>query len=341
MPKLRVGMQGRYFLLGNIGNNISLDWAEADYKQNDYFGFRFGKVKTPIGLFNEIQDIDPAYNFALLPQSVYDILSRTTWLTHLGGVAYGSARIGSTKQKLEYRIWGGQQVELPNDPNIMLGLEGTGISLPNGWTGPMLGAALHYKPTPSFMIGASNTFFRTTWSAQAKWQLPSSITLPGGTVLPAGTILQGTNGTPPSQLPYYFAKYEKDKVMVAYEYMRNQYLSFYIWPTEPLLNSSFRADQRSWYAMGTYKVTGKLTAGLYDSQSIDHQQPLSVSGSPNYARYSKDWTVNARYDFNSYIYAKFDEHFISGTELDYDTALNPNGIEPTTKLMILKIGVTF
>jgi len=51
-PKLHVGVQARYFLLGNFGDAITLDWAAADYKFNDKFGVRFGKVKTPSGLFN-------------------------------------------------------------------------------------------------------------------------------------------------------------------------------------------------------------------------------------------------------------------------------------------------
>jgi hypothetical protein len=38
-PKLRVGAQVRYFLMGDsFGNAITLDWASADYKVNDKFG---------------------------------------------------------------------------------------------------------------------------------------------------------------------------------------------------------------------------------------------------------------------------------------------------------------
>ena len=75
-PKLRVAVQARYFLLADSGNAIVLDWAAADYKFNDRLGVRFGKVKTPWGLFNETQDIDPSYIWALLPQSVCCVLPR-------------------------------------------------------------------------------------------------------------------------------------------------------------------------------------------------------------------------------------------------------------------------
>ena len=40
--KLRIAVQARYFLLGNYGNAITLDYAMADYKVNDRFGIRFG-----------------------------------------------------------------------------------------------------------------------------------------------------------------------------------------------------------------------------------------------------------------------------------------------------------
>src|ERR1700678_4513045 len=43
-PKLRIAAQGHYLLLGNYGNNITLDWGLLDYKFNDKLGMRFGKV---------------------------------------------------------------------------------------------------------------------------------------------------------------------------------------------------------------------------------------------------------------------------------------------------------
>src|SRR5580698_8652432 len=92
-PRLRVGVQARYYLLGDSGNTMVLDWAAADYKVNERFGVRFGKVKTPWGLFNETQDIDPSYMWALLPQSIYDITTRNADLAHYGAVVYGTFKL--------------------------------------------------------------------------------------------------------------------------------------------------------------------------------------------------------------------------------------------------------
>ena len=70
--KFRIGAQVYDRKLGELGDwHPSLDWAVADYKVNNWLGFRGGKVKTTLGLYNDTQDLDFLHTFALLPQSVY------------------------------------------------------------------------------------------------------------------------------------------------------------------------------------------------------------------------------------------------------------------------------
>ncbi len=193
IPKLRIGVQGRYFLLGNFGNAITLDWASADYKVDDRFGVRFGKVKTPSGLYNEIQDIDPSYLWALLPQGVYPIGSRNSLLAHYGGVVYGTVKLGEKLGKLEYRAWGGERV-LGTDDGYFVVQKESGLDLPNGLNGITLGGALRWKtPIPGLMIGASDL-------KDAKWS--SVITAGGG-------ALQGKEIINPLNTQSFFARYEK------------------------------------------------------------------------------------------------------------------------------------
>lgn len=313
-PKLRVGVQARYFLLGNYGNTITLDWANADYKVNDMFGVRFGKVKTPSGLFNEIQDIDPSYLWSLLPQSVYPIGSRNSVLSHYGGVVYGTVKIGQLG-KVEYRGWGGERV-LGADDGYFISQKESGENLTNGLSGVIFGAALHWEtPVDGLMIGVSD-------NKQEHW---------------SGAMTDGPYSGPetldPMNIPSYFARYAKDKIMVAGEWTRLPVSGDVALAGLP--DSPFRLDWRSWYGMASYKLTDKLTAGVYDSQEVDHQAVLGP------ARYSKDWTVSARYDFNEYLYAKAEEHIIDGTLINYDTAMNPGGLKPNTRMSILKVGVSF
>jgi hypothetical protein len=86
--------------------------------------------------------------------------------------------------------------------------------------------------------------------------------------------------------------------------------------------------------MGTYKATGKLSAGVYDSQFFDKEAPLSAD------RFAKDWTASARYDISPSIYLKADEHYINGSALSLDSLRNPNP-EPWYWLTAMKIGVVF
>jgi hypothetical protein len=329
VPKLRIGVQGRYFLLGNLGNSITLDWAAADYKANDKFGVRFGKVKTPSGLFNDVQDIDPSYIWALLPQSIYPLMSRNSLLAHYGGVVYGTFKLGASGGKLEYRGWGGERV-LPGTDGYFLDQTEEGISLPNGIGGVTTGAAVHWKtPLKGLMLGASD-YRDNPWSASINFTVSvQGISVP----------FPGTESLAKFNSPSFFAKYEKDKWMLAAEQSRL--------PVSGLINvpgvmaDPFRIDQRGWYAMASYKVTDKLTAGVYDTQLFDHQSGLGQG------RYLKDWAINGHYDFSQFLYAKVEQHFYQGTLVGYDQDMNPptaslpTGLQTNTHLTVMKIGVSF
>src|SRR3984885_4989765 len=202
IPKLRIAVQARYYLLGNFGDAIILDWAAGDYKVDDRFGVRFGKVKTPSGLFNDIQDIDPSYIWSLLPQSIYPISSRNSILAHYGGVVYGTLSEGGKLGKLEYRGWGGER-QIATEDGYTLAQTEAGVLEPNGIGGATYGAAVHWRtPLRGLMIGASD-------GKQPMWS--SQISTGNG-------ALTGTEFVGPFNEPNYFAHYEKNKVMVAAEY---------------------------------------------------------------------------------------------------------------------------
>ena len=316
IPKLRVGVQARYFLLGNFGNQITLDWASADYKFNDLFGVRFGKVKIPSGLFNEIQDIDPSYQWALLPQSVYPLAGRNSLLAQYGGVAYGTIKLSQNFGKLEYRGWAGEQV-IASDDGYWVALRESGKVLPNGLSGPEIGAAVHWRtPLSGLMVGASD-IKRAAWSSK----------FTNGSIVGSMDVRPFNNWST-------FGVYEENNVMIAGEYVRMYPHITMNFPGEATV---LPRNKKQWYGMASYKVTSKLTAGIYDSQQINKALPLSAGA----ARFSKDWAVSGRYDFNQYLYAKAEQHFIDGTDIIFDADLNPGGLKPKTKLTILKVGVSF
>lgn len=312
-PKLRIGVQARYYLLGDYGDQIVLDWAQLDYKLNEHIGFRAGDVKTPLGLLNETQDIDPAHLWVLLPQSIYPLASRNSYLDHYGGVVYGSIPLSESLGKLEYRGFGGQRKVGPTDPSFDV-MHSRGIDLPNGLIGSIFGGTLHWSPP---VRGLS--FGVSEYSGATNAEITES-------------TIQGTMHVPRFRQLFYFGKYERNKWMVAGEYSREQLLSVLLFPGAP--TSSTPSDKRPFYLMASYKLTGKLTGGLYYSSLIDRKAAFTRS------RYEKDWAVAARYDFSQFLYAKAEQHFVDGTAVGFSPSDKPN-LQPTTRMTLLKLGVSF
>jgi hypothetical protein len=335
-PKLRVGTQVRYFLMGSeFGNAITLDWASGDYKVNDKFGVRFGKVKTPNGLFNDIQDIDTAFLWSLLPQGNYPITSRTSILAHYGGVVYGKLPLGKQAGKLEYQLYFGERVLPAGDGFFVPIIEG-GAEMPNGLTGPTSGGTLRwYTPLNGLLLGVA-------WDRE---DLTGKFEVPG--------VFNGENIDAPFKIPYFFGKYENSKWMFASEYSRvpadhKTMVTSDIIPQAPPVGTILHnvIDHRTWYAMTSYKLTEKFTAGIYYSSYFDVKAPrvtyLDSTNYPHYwyNRFQKDWALSARYDVNQYIYVKGEQHFIDGMNFGFLDADN-NSLSPTSKQTILKIGVNF
>ena len=52
-------------------------------------------------------------------------------------------------------------------------------------------------------------------------------------------------------------------------------------------------------------------------------------------------SMSVRKSDNPELYAKVEEHFIDGTNLNIDHALNLLGVMPTSKLTVFKLGVSF
>jgi hypothetical protein len=311
-PKLRIGVQARYFLLGDYGDTIRLDWAQLDYRFNEHFGIRIGDVKTPTGLLNETQDIDPAHLWSLLPQSVYPIASRDSLLDHYGAVVYGAIPLGE-HNKIEYRGYAGTRVIAGAD-SVFQPLRDEGLSVPNGIRGPIYGATLKWDtPLPGLMLGATE-----------------DVEHPSGEIEEGA--LQGTLQSGRTVAPYLFGQYEGGKFMLGAEYNRTPVNSTIQFPGLPAIPSP--VDYRTFYVMSSYKISSKLTAGAYYSSFMNRSAPVSTD------RFQKDWTVSARYDFNSYLYAKAEQHFMDGTAVGFNASDNPN-IQPTTRLTILKLGVSF
>jgi hypothetical protein len=319
-PKLSIAVQARYSLIGDLGNAITLDFAAADCKINDKIGLRFGKVKTPSSLYNSMQDIDPAFMWSLLPQSVYPLLSRNSLLALYGGVAYGTLPLGEKFGKILYGSYGGQ-LALNSSDGFLIPLKDQGLGAPNGFTDVVAGGSVRWKtPLRGLLVSAAD-------SHNGSSDLP---------VTAGGGVISGSFASRSFNNPTYSISYDHSKLSLASEYTRIPLSSVISLPAPfPYPRIPYTFDNRGWYAMASYKVTDKLSAGVYHSQFFNHAAALGP------ARFSKDWALSGRYDMGQYVYAKAEQHFIDGTAVLYDTTQNTGGLKPDTRLSLLKIGVSF
>jgi hypothetical protein len=309
--KLRVGIQLHMYQLGEFGgSNVGVDWASGDYRLNDRFGFRAGKIKTVFGLFNDSQDVEPVFLWILLPQSMYPIDNRSFMLSELGGEVYGELSLGEGHGKLKYRAQVGESY-LDQQQGYTQQLAQYGLTFPNMPLGTTRGGDLRWEtPIRGWTIGAS-AFVQDM----------------------DGTSPQGAIRISPFFSPGYYTQFDRAKWFFAGEYCRA--------PVNPILTvgtTTFQwpLDQRSWHVMGSYRISEKLQVGSYYSQYVNKATDTSLPES-----YSKDWVISGRYNFNHYFYGKLESHFLHGTGLGYYANTNPNGVKPNSRMLAAKLGFTF
>jgi hypothetical protein len=93
--EFHVGLQLFARDLGYLGNDeVTVDWAYGDYRWKNWLGIRAGKIKMPLGLYNEYRDLDLARTSIFMPQGVYNETWRSTFNAIKGLGIYGSINTG-------------------------------------------------------------------------------------------------------------------------------------------------------------------------------------------------------------------------------------------------------
>ncbi|HEX5228829.1 MAG TPA: hypothetical protein VFW44_14015 [Bryobacteraceae bacterium] len=310
----RIGAQVHLTKLGEFGRwGPTFDWALIDYQIKPWAGLRAGKVKIRWGLYNDTQDADPGYLWSLLPEPMYAADWRATDLSQYGGELYGRFHLPGRTGELGYSAYYGYFYYASNDGN-MEGFRELGYyfsKIPGGIT-------------PGFDL---------------RWKTPlKGLTLGGSLMLynAHGSLIDnGTFRQPLTFWPAYYGQYEFGKFFASAQYMKLvQYTDVSLHGAAPV---SSLTDNRAWFAMAGYHVTNQLQLGVYWARNIIASAP-HPSEPGNYFR---DWVVSGRYDFNSFLYAKVEGHFIDGAGLGFYGFDNPNGLKPQTILAVVKLGFCF
>jgi hypothetical protein len=327
--RLRVGIQVHMSQLGQLGGPVpDIDWAQGDYKFNEHLGFRAGKVKTPLGLFNDSQDVDAGFLWALLPEGNYPTDNRDYTLAHTGGDVYGGYGLGKKAGKIIYRGYLGWRFMDLRSGTAKALQEADNYTFSSAPDGKIYGGDVRWQtPLKGLMIGASE-------SIQA---------LDG----------KATNGSTyhiePNSTNVQYFQYERGKFYFASEYKRTPKNSTsVIVTTTPVLKNGVitltttsktsvsRSERRDGFFMAAYRVTPKLQVGGYFSRELKpHRDPALPKN------YFNDCVASARFDINSYFYFKVEEHIIRGNSAMLYHSTNPSGYQKSANMTVAKLGFSF
>lgn len=107
LDRLRLGAQLFTRDLGRYDNGrVTLDWAYADYRGADWLGIQAGRIKYPVGLFNEELDVDASRTPIFLSPSIYSLRARDLFISTDGAKLYGLVQAGPAG-RFEYSLFGG------------------------------------------------------------------------------------------------------------------------------------------------------------------------------------------------------------------------------------------
>ena len=333
---MRVGIQLYSFDLGDIGNNeISLDWAFLDYEWKEWLGLRVGKIKTPLGLYNETQDYDMLRTCILLPQSVYNKYLRETSISIQGMAIYGQIPL-SLAGKWKYDLFLGT-AGIDTDGGIAKSISGDGIEFKSATMKYLTGIRLRwFPPAKGLTLGGSCALFGLDYKATGSFDIP----LGSGLSLTQPIDLEFTNDI--TYTYAFFIEYDIGKLTMAAEYLYSHYDTSlemdYSQLGLPFKEShTFSSRFSAFYTLISYRLYSWLELGTYYScrfPDFDYQ-------SDDVESTMKDLALSARFDINPSWLIKAEVHFMGGTQR-LTEADNPDGsYEPKWTLFAVKTTFSF
>ncbi|MDY6904924.1 MAG: hypothetical protein SWH61_09575 [Thermodesulfobacteriota bacterium] len=321
--KLRIGVQLLSRDLGSVGNNdVDVDWAYADYRYRNWLGLRVGKIKNPMGLFNQYRDIDATRTCIFLPPIAYREDARDTALAIRGVGLYGTLP-GRIEYKANYGILnapkdGGAAQILENQLGSQFG--GT-ADVTDTEADPIYSAWLKWNtPLSGLGVGASTGNVDLTWNVNIATPAPVG----GGAYMNANLpFVNAVTG----QSYRAFAQFQRNNLMLAAEYgwseldVDTTILGF----TTTTVN-----DNIDWFIMATYRFAPWFELGTYYTEGYADEDDkdgsaYALMGQPKELAWLKDWAISTRFDINMNWIFKLEAHLMDGLmNVDYGTETDPS-----------------
>ncbi len=282
-------------------------------------GLRLGRVKNPLGLYNETRDVAFTRPSIFLPQSIYFDRTRNWALSSDGGQMYGQyeSSIGEFSLRVNVGV-----------PTIDKSLEG--LLFGRNQAGEFNGNLSYLG---QFLYEYQSGLIRLAFTAAS-----------AHTHYYPGENDFFSNGDFWFQ-PYIFsAQYNGERLSITGEYaLRNARMRHF----GPLLpNTAFTGE--SYYIQGAYRLTDDVEAvARYDVyyQNVNDRYGERFeqrTGRPGSSRFAKDWTVGLRWEITPNWMARAEYHRVHGTGWLADTENpDPQKLDPDWDLFALELSFRF
>jgi len=306
LPRTRITAQGFLYDMGEDGKyQPFLDYASVEYTFNDYIGVRGGRIRKPAGIYNDIQDVDLARTFVLLPQGIYDARFRDFSCSLDGGDIFGNIPL-SKAGALSYDVFAG---------SFQIGTDSGVANRINNLSG---GKTTSFEPTSE--VGSQfwwdtpldglrfGAFFGYAFGFNYDVTEPTGAPPPS----PASIPLRARSSV---LLQQYSAEYLWRNWTFQAEYYNVQLSQD---TTSPFGTTHSLITEQAWYGGAAYRFNKWLEVGGYYTEFYTDTALVSASDSAQ-----KDLALSFRFDPKPWWVFKVEGHYIRGTALLDDNAGNP------------------
>ncbi len=346
---VRVGAQILSRNLGEDGNNkFVFGYAYGDYQHNQHLGVRAGKIRLPVGLYNQSRDIDMLRTGVFLPNAVYHDENYTFFSAFYGGLFYGQIPMGGAGD-FEYQIYGGipdvdDDSYYVKNQAAVFGAQSKGYkyaaeaySLPDlyNYTGDdygrdididaegvqTYGAALLWNtPLDGLRVGYSWLYSESEFEySNAAFYGPATPFPSAGAGAVVGT--RGTIETHNKITPFQVLslEYVWDDLIISAEYMKFGIEFEFDYEDESLFSDyKFAPNPCGFYLGASYRFSDLVQLGVnysefyFDDKDKDGERNFEAYGKPDFLGWLKDITFSARFDITDNWVVKAEYHRMDG-----------------------------
>lgn len=336
---LFIGMQFFARDLGNLGNDeITLDWAYADYIINNAIGVRAGIIKIPYGFYNESRDSDIMRASIFLPNCIYSEPWRDSLVSMKGMGLYGTLF-----NYFSYQLQtGGSQV--PLDGGIAKQFMGIVDGQTTSFTTENFSIANFQISDIIDGLRFGFCYYYWKFNLEVDIRLPATsgqnLSLPASSEGDINTWIAGV-------------EYTYNRLTISAEYSIFKYdapIEVELFP----MSINLCTNAELYYINLSYQLTDFFTIGTYyssgyadknDRDGKKWEKTYQASGFPAHSAFSKDTCISLRIDINPYWILKLEGHYFEGTAAAFITDnKDENGkvdLEKYWKLFAVKVMFVF